>query len=341
MIRRIIFLSAILIVSYVILYNETPKEVLSYYVNNSGEFYRRDIQSLPNYLLPNGIDGLFILPYESKDGEITLYLVGEKGVKGDSDWRLYDLGIVKFSGSYNSAKADVYYNESDGLIYITSQMPFSAYYYGAKYKWNKESVKLTLVEEWEDDPSARALEEVNALLEDDKISEAGDKLMSIFYPGHYYNDYEMTCKFLRSAHNFALSSYKKGQIKNACKYYKDASKVFELTVGSDWYMNFNTKEDYINSEYNKYMKFDDFIEAINDYGFFLEQAGEVGDAIYILNAVVMLSPDRVVAHLNLGDAYLKCRNKEKARSEYLKYIKIMTEKGLIKEIPERVWINVK
>jgi len=341
MIRNLIFLIIPLLITNILAYKELSDKLISYYVNDVGEAYRRDVQSLPTNLLPDGIDALFILPYEDENGNIYIYLIGEKGGKGESEWNLYDLVLIKFTGYYNPPKSDVYYNESDGLIYITSQMPFSAYYYGAKYQWNKDSAKLTLIKVWEDDPSARALEEVNALLEDGKISEAGDKLMSIFYPGHYYNDYEMTCKFLRSAHNFAISAYKNGNIENACEYYEDAFKTFELTVGSDWYMNFKSKGEYISSEYNKYMDFDEFIEAINDYGFFLEQAGNVKKAIEVLSAVLSLSPDRMVAHLNLGDALWKSGNKKEAKSEYLKYIEIMTENGLKDKIPERVWLNVK
>jgi len=341
MVRYLIFLLTLLTITNTIAYKELSTDLMNYYNNDVGEEYRRDIQSLPTNLLPNGIDALFIMPYEDANGSMNIYLIGERGKKGDSEWKLYNLDKVKFTGNYNPPKTDVYYNEDDGLVYITSQMPFSAYYYGAKYQWNKESAKLTLIEEWEDDPSARALEEVEVLLKDGKISEAGDKLSSIFYPGNYYNDYEMTCKFLRTAHNFALSSYKNGDVKNACRYYEDALKAFELICGSDWYLNFNTKDDYINSEYNTYMSFDEFIEAINDYGFFLEQAGKAKDAIYVLNAVVILSPEREVAHLNLGDAYWKSGNKEKSKSEYLKYIEIMTKKGLKDKIPERVWNSIK
>jgi len=83
------------------------------------------------------------------------------------------------------------------------------------------------------------------------------------------------------------------------------------------------------------MAYSEFITSVNDYGFFLEQSGKSKDAIYVLTYVLILSPDRTPAHLNLADALYKNGNKEEAKKYYKTYIELMKKEG--KEIPSEVY----
>ena len=96
----------------------------------------------------------------------------------------------------------------------------------------------------------------------------------------------------------------------------------------------------------------DFTEAadvnlLNDYGFFLsETSNRYKDAIPILKKVIELDPKRHVAHLNLGDAYQKDTygpadpSKQELpkliRMHYEEYARLLKEKGIATELPQRV-----
>ena len=295
-----------------------------------------EIQQMPTSLLPTGIVSLKILPVYNSEQEIEgLELIGI-GSSGE----LYWFGSVKFSGNYNPAKTDVFYDEEEGLVKILSQRPFSAFYYGARYRWDMDSQQLILLEEWSEDPSAKAVKKVHELLEQGLIAEAGKVLIGIFYPGNYYSDYEMAAVFLERAHQLALERYQQEDTEGAVEIMEEGFNTFELTLGSDWYMQFASKEDYDTSDFAKHLGFPTFIIDINDYGFFLEQAGRAEEAVVVLKQVLLLDTTRVVAYLNLADALWKTGETEEAKSNYDKYVAMMQKKGFSGKIPDRVWERV-
>jgi len=75
---------------------------------------------------------------------------------------------------------------------------------------------------------------------------------------------------------------------------------------------------------------------LNDYGFYLEEAGRPGDAVEILQAVIGLNADRAVAYLNLADAQYDSGDKGGAKANYAEYQKRMTAAGKTDKIPPRV-----
>ncbi|MGH7066181.1 MAG: tetratricopeptide repeat protein [Acetobacteraceae bacterium] len=75
---------------------------------------------------------------------------------------------------------------------------------------------------------------------------------------------------------------------------------------------------------------------LNNYGFFLEEAGHAYDAIGPLQDALELDPGRIVAYLNLGDAFFAIGNKDAARSNYAEYRKRMGVAGRTDKIPHRV-----
>ena len=94
-----------------------------------------------------------------------------------------------------------------------------------------------------------------------------------------------------------------------------------------------------------------YISLLNDYGFLLAEAADTtarrGQAIDVLETVIALSPDRVVAYLNLGDVYVKEIDanadsgakqefRELALTQYKKYAELLESKKLSAKMPARV-----
>lgn len=78
------------------------------------------------------------------------------------------------------------------------------------------------------------------------------------------------------------------------------------------------------------------VDIFNDYGYFLEQGKQYREAIDILNAVLFHAPERMVAYINLGDAYWGLKDKGNAKEAYKKYIELMKKNGNEKKKPKRV-----
>ncbi|MGE6792032.1 tetratricopeptide repeat protein [Pseudomonas guineae] len=67
-----------------------------------------------------------------------------------------------------------------------------------------------------------------------------------------------------------------------------------------------------------------------------EQAGYYQEAVELLKHITLKHPDRVVAYLNLADAYWGLGKKELAQKAYNRYHENMIETGKQRRIPERV-----
>jgi tetratricopeptide (TPR) repeat protein len=65
----------------------------------------------------------------------------------------------------------------------------------------------------------------------------------------------------------------------------------------------------------------------NDIGYYLEQAECYKEAIYVLSKVLEKYPDRVVAYLNIADAYWGINDTEEAGKSYRKYLELMKSQG--------------
>lgn len=138
----------------------------------------------------------------------------------------------------------------------------------------------------------------------------------------------------------ALERYQQGNTEGAVEIMEEGFNAFSETLGSDWYMQFASREDYKQSDFAQYMDFSDFIVDVNDYGFFLEQTGRAMEAVTVLREILLLDPDRVVVYLNLADALWRAGDTEEAESYYNKYASMMQKKGLSGDIPDRVWERV-
>lgn len=89
------------------------------------------------------------------------------------------------------------------------------------------------------------------------------------------------------------------------------------------------------------------INQYNDIAYYLQQANANDEAIFLLEKILVKFPKRTVAYLNLADAYNEkylVQNlnnnakyfKEKAKTNYEKYIELMKQDGKENKIPKRV-----
>jgi len=74
----------------------------------------------------------------------------------------------------------------------------------------------------------------------------------------------------------------------------------------------------------------------NDLGFLFEQAGHYPEAVELLQHITRRHPDRVVAYLNLADAYWALGEREQAREAYGQYHDKMLAAQKQARIPPRV-----
>lgn len=79
------------------------------------------------------------------------------------------------------------------------------------------------------------------------------------------------------------------------------------------------------------------VELINNFAFYAEKYGQPIPAIIILNGIIDKQPNRVVAYLNLADAYWDVKDFGSAKNKYKKYIELMREAGKGGKIPTKVF----
>lgn len=77
------------------------------------------------------------------------------------------------------------------------------------------------------------------------------------------------------------------------------------------------------------------VAVMNNLGFYLQLAKNNRAAAVILDAVVKQFPGRLVAKLNLADAYWELDHKAVAIKYYASYMRQMVREGKAKKIPER------
>ena len=81
------------------------------------------------------------------------------------------------------------------------------------------------------------------------------------------------------------------------------------------------------------------VNQYNDLAFYLQQnSHEELFAQYVLERIITIFPDKIVAYLNLGDTYWDLENFEKAKQAYRKYISLMKTEGNENKVPIIIWM---
>ena len=290
------------------------------------------IDGLPAGLMPEGVDTVWVIAeIESQPQEPSLWAVGMGG--GGP----VDLGPVEFPGWYNPAKAWWSWSEELSAVTAHSQYPFCATYDAASYGFTGGQPWLALDSTWSGDPSADAMARVDSLLEAGRLEAALLELGEVFYPFHYYVPEEMNARFLLAAHGEALRRWPEGGPEAALEPYARAFEAFEWTnYDLQWFLEQGGASDLEAGEYGPYIGPGELAGAVNDYGFFLQEAGRPEEALEALNAVLLLDPDRAVAHLNSADALWELGDRQGARRHYGRYLALVEQKDLEVDVPPRV-----
>ncbi len=107
--------------------------------------------------------------------------------------------------------------------------------------------------------------------------------------------------------------------------------------------NSNNKDDiygysyYVKSVINCFPLQSNNLTTYNDLAYYLQESGNNEEAIYLLEKIITQFPNRVVAYLNLADAYWNTNQKEKAKAHYKKYYNVMHQQNKnLSKIPNRV-----
>jgi hypothetical protein len=290
------------------------------------------VYGLPAGLMPEEVDTVWVIAdIESEPRKPSLWAVGI-GESGP-----VDLGPVEFPGRYNPAKAWWSWSEELSAVTAHSQYPFCTYYDAASYSFTGGRPCLALDSSWSGDPSADALARLDSLLEAGRLEGARLELGEVFYPFHYYVPEEMNARFLLAAHSEALRRWPEGSAEEALEPYSIALKAFEWTnYDLQWFLEQGGASDLKAGGYGPYIGPGELAGAVNDYGFYLQQAGRPEEALEALAAVLLLEPDRAVAHLNTADALWDLGREEAAGRHYSRYLALLQEKGLDVEVPPRV-----
>ena len=235
------------------------------------------------------------------EGEVTL-LDGDRPV-----------AKATLSLPYNDAKGEV--TCAGQKIEIYSQMPFSAA--AVAVTLARKGGELVVTADDSGDPAAAALDQAEKLLKAGRIAEAVAELAAIEYPGHYFDEGKMAARVLLRAHQVAKKLHKGKDARGAA----DA-----LTAGFGYYRD--AAEGGVPAR--------KLIGIQNDYGFFLDEAGDHARAEAELRAVVASDPRRAAAHLNLADALWALGKTHEAMVEYEAYAKRVPARKRPPRVAERL-----
>ena len=231
-----------------------------------------------------------------KDGRVT---VEEAGADGNGltvcvydDLKRQGCATVA-DASYNEVKSSVAC--TDAKITVSSQMGFSAAESTVAFDWR--GGKLLAKKPQRSDPSRDSVDEAEKLLAKGDIAGAAAAFDDVMYPDHYFDHDEVWGRLLVKARALAEGAVKKKDFKAAAATMKPAVAFGVLVLASP--------------------KLKGAVGALNDYGYFLDEAGDHAGAAAVLEQVVKIDPQRGVAYLNWGDALFA--QKKDAAAAYAAY----------------------
>ena len=240
-----------------------------------------NVQDFPRELLPEGLDSLDLLVVgEPVDGpELALIGYGED--------TLY-LGSTSFGMFMNPVKTYSWFDEEDGLVVVASQYPYSMSTNIVSYRWNLETLILVPVDSTNEDYSADQLLLVDSLLETGEIGLAAETLDNVMYPSRYYNNEEMSCKFLIAAHAASMTAFQEGNIQDAVQYYEAARSVLERTTGiENWYNAFESGEHFRETQFSWYIDKDELQSILSDYAVIFKDEDKIMARAFAWCSVVL------------------------------------------------------
>jgi tetratricopeptide (TPR) repeat protein len=234
---------------------------------------------------------------------------------------------------------------------LYSQFPFTAAACIQTFSWNGDSLGFVSIRY--DDPSANVVEEfisaaesgnfkkLDSLANVQKFDSLGT--LAVLYPHRYVNG-DMVANAIKRGHVAAIELFKVGKIGEAAN---RMALMFDITVKLYTHTVEELEDDLKPPvrwlEVWKWLKAEpkDYIYALNDYGFFLQEAENHQTAVPIFEAVIKEDSTRLVAYLNLADSFWALARKVEAKRFYQVYQRLMNKAGKLDKIPSRVGERLK
>lgn len=258
--------------------------------------------------------------------EGDLFLISE--IDGIVNWSLR----FPADEAVNTAKSWI--SSNGDTIRVFSEFPFSSAQTILTFLWTGTGLSVLEVES--KDPSYETVEKAIEWTAEGRDLPEGH-LDWVGYPDRYIYDALIT-NAIAKGHAAAMKQYNGG---HAGKAAERLAAMFDMTVSliglvgmaseSEW-----RPEVWIESWQEMGIAGKDFIYALNDYGFFLQETGEHSSALPVFEKIIEIDPKRIVAYLNLADSQWELGNIENAKTPYRSYIDLMTAAGLSAKIPVRV-----
>lgn len=192
---------------------------------------------------------------------LNLYLIA---LSGDTPLLL---ATGSYRGEYNFAKSSALFDEESGLMSLYFQMPGSARYACSEYSWSMDSGTLVETAHQAGDPSLDALEMIDILLDLGEIEEAERVLLDMFYPGNYYREEEMFCRFLRATHAKAIELHGTGDPESAAMLFEHLPGFWTVP---DWDGESLTTDSYQATGLAEYMTLEEFNAIVADYRYIVK-----------------------------------------------------------------------
>ena len=225
-------------------------------------------------------------------------------------------------------------------IELYSQFPFSAFTRVYTFSWDGHSLRY--ISTRSEDLSAETLEEAIKAAETGDVKKLKalyeDDMLPIFYPMNYIGSSTLA-EAIKRGHTAATRLYKAGKSLEAAR---RLALMFDLTLalartvsGGDDFSS-QAPDKWLQAWKSQEVANTDYIYALNDYGFFLQQAGDDHRALPVFNAIIKEDPARAVTYLNLADSLWMLKRKQEAKSHYQTYQRLMTEANKGTQVPSRV-----
>lgn len=226
----------------------------------------------------------------------------------------------------------------DYLLLITREEGNGAYNFNLKFRYDGASKSFDL--------SQILLNENDTLCDQSLLSSyaidsksLGTTSIANFDGGRAFG----TLRMLRLAHQTSASTLEKLMPETVVRNFDAALKAYnaddaqKLKTLVDYFLSGDEDGACDPSNYivEKYY-FPQRVGWSNDLGFLFEQAGHYPEAVELLKHITSKHPDRVVAYLNLADAYWALDERAKAREAYDQYYKKMLAAQKQASIPSRV-----
>ncbi len=260
---------------------DDPGFYLEEWENSKGSPDVINIQDFPSELLLEGLDSLDLLVVgEPMDGpELALIGYGED--------TLY-LGSTSFGMFMNPVKTYSWFDEEEGLVVVASQYPYSMSTNIVFYSWNPETLILVAVDSTNIDYSSDQLFLVDSLLETGEIGLAAETLDNVMYPANYYNNEDMSCRFLIAAHTASMAAFQEGNIQNAVQYFEAARSVFERTsCDMNWCCSFESEEHFKESPFSEFISMDELTSILKDYAVIFKNEDQIMAGAFAWCAAVL------------------------------------------------------